>query len=70
MLASLKLKRTSIFIGQKTEENQQWELLENLREKAWVLEKAPVGNNNIALLFIQNNSNFNNKVKHAYLGQP
>ena len=34
MLASLKLTRTSIFIGQKTVENEQWELLENLREKA------------------------------------
>ena len=34
-----------------------------------VLEKAPVGNNNIALLLIQNNSNFNNKLKRAYLGR-
>ena len=68
MLASLKLKRTSIFIGQKTVENEQWELLENLREKAGSGE-GTVGNNNIALLFIQNNSNFNNKLKHAYLGR-
>ena len=33
MLASLKLKRSSIFIGQDKKEDEKWEFLENLKAK-------------------------------------